>query len=142
MKKPIKKEKVVKKPKEDSKTDVIYVRYLLEDMEAVTELIPSDEKEELKDVDIYFNNYLTKNLTFTINNELVKHTYIGKEYEGDLVYFYLEIAVKENPTSLEVFNTILLTYFEQQQNVVKFKNGSKRQSKILSKNSNKALLNF
>ena len=50
MKKPIKKEKVVKKPKEDSKTDVIYVRYLLEDMEAVTELIPSDEKEELKDV--------------------------------------------------------------------------------------------
>ena len=99
-------------------------------------------KEELKDVDIYFNNYLTKNLTFTINNELVKHTYIGKEYEGDLVYFYLEIAVKENPTSLEVFNTILLTYFEQQQNVVKFKNGSKRQSKILSKNTNKALLNF
>jgi hypothetical protein len=50
MKKPIKKEKVVKKPKEDSKTDVIYVRYLLEDMEAVTELIPTDEKEELKGV--------------------------------------------------------------------------------------------
>ena len=99
-------------------------------------------KDELKNTDIYFNNYLTKNLTFTINNELVKHTYIGKEYEGDLVYFYLEIVVKENPTSLEVFNTILLTYFEQQQNVVKFKNGSKRQSKILSKNTNKALLNF
>lgn len=99
-------------------------------------------KDELKDVDIYFNNYLTKNLTFTINNEFVNYTYIGKEYEGDLVYFYLEIPVKENPISLEVFNTILLTYFEQQQNIVKFKNGSKRQSKILSKNTNKALLNF
>ena len=45
-------------------------------------------KDELKDVDIYFNNYLTKNLTFTINNEFVNYTYIGKEYEGDLVYFY------------------------------------------------------
>ncbi len=99
-------------------------------------------KDELKDVDIYFNNYLTKNLTFTINNEFVNYTYIGKEYEGDLVYFYLEIPVKENPISLEVFNTILLTYFKQQQNIVKFKNGSKRQSKILSKNTNKALLNF
>ena len=99
-------------------------------------------KDEIKNTDIYFNNYLTKNLTFTINNELVKHTYIGKEYEGDLVYFYLEIAVKENPISLEVSNTILLTYFDQQQNIVKFKNGSKRQSKILSKNTNKALLNF
>ena len=99
-------------------------------------------KDELKDADVYFHNYLTKNLTFTIDNDIVTHNYIGKEYEGDLVYFYLEIAVKENPTSLEVFNTILLTYFEQQQNVVKFKNGSKRQSKILSKNTNKALLNF
>ena len=99
-------------------------------------------KDELKDADVYFHNYLTKNLTFTIDNDIVTHNYIGKEYEGDLVYFYLEIAVKENPTSLEVFNTILLTYFEQQQNIVKFKNDSKRQSKILSKNTNKALLNF
>ena len=92
-------------------------------------------KDELKDADVYFNNYLTKNLTFTIDNQIVTHNYIGKEYEGDLVYFYLEIAVKENPKSLEVFNTILLTYFEQQRNIVKFKNDSKRQSKILSKNT-------
>ena len=99
-------------------------------------------KDELKDADVYFHNYLTKNLTFTIDNDIVTHNYIGKEYEGDLVYFYLEIAVKENPKYLEVFNTILLTYFEQQQNIVKFKNGSKRQSKILSKNTTKALLNF
>jgi hypothetical protein len=99
-------------------------------------------KDELKDADVYFHNYLTKNLTFTIDNDIVTHNYIGKEYEGDLVYFYLEIAVKENPKYLEVFNTILLTYFEQQQNIVKFKNDSKRQSKILSKNTNKALLNF
>ena len=99
-------------------------------------------KDELKDADVYFNNYLTKKLIFTINNKIVTYNYIGKEYEGDLVYFYLEIAVKENPISLEVSNTILLTYFDQQQNIVKFKNGSERQSKILSKNTNKALLNF
>ena len=99
-------------------------------------------KDELKDADVYFHKYLTKNLTFTIDNDIVTHNYIGKEYEGDLVYFYLEIAVKENPISLEVSNTILLTYFDQQQNIVKFKKGSKRQSKILSKNTNKALLNF
>ena len=96
----------------------------------------------MKDADVYFNNYLTKKLIFTINNKIVTYNYIGKEYEGDLVYFYLEIAVKENPISLEVSNTILLTYFDQQQNIVKFKNGSKRQSIILSKNTNKALLNF
>ncbi len=52
MKKPVIKEKIVKKPKEDNKTDVIYVRYLLEDMGAVAELIPSDEKERLNEATI------------------------------------------------------------------------------------------
>ena len=85
---------------------------------------------------------MRKNLSFLVNNKPVKYNFIGKEYEGDLVYFYIESAVIENPSSLQVSNTILLTYFEQQQNVIKFKNGSERQSKILSKNTTKALLNF
>ena len=99
-------------------------------------------KQELEDVDTYFERYLQKNLSFLVNNKLVKYNFIGKEYEGDLVYFYIESAVKDNPLSLKVINTILIANFEQQQNVIKFKNGSKRQSKILSKNIYKALLNF
>ena len=99
-------------------------------------------KQELEDVDSYFQKYLRKNLRFLVNKELVNYNFIGKEYEGDLVYFYLEVNVSDSPVSLEVYNTILVTYFEQQQNIIKFKNGSERQSKILSKNTNKALLNF
>ena len=99
-------------------------------------------KQELEDVDSYFQKYLRKNLRFLVNKELVNYNFIGKEYEGDLVYFYLEVNVSNSPVSLEVYNTILVTYFEQQQNIIKFKNGSERQSKILSKNTNKALLKF
>ena len=86
----------------------------------------------------YFNHIIK----FFINNKPVQYNFIGKEYEGDLVYFYLEIELKEDPLSLKVINTLLFDYFEQQQNVIKFKNGSKRQSKILSIDTNKALLNF
>ena len=99
-------------------------------------------KQELEDVDIYFEKYLRKKLSFLVNDKLIEYNFIGKEYEGDLVYFYIESTAIENPLSLKVTNTILFNYFEQQQNVIKFKNGSKRQSKILSKNTNKALLNF
>lgn len=99
-------------------------------------------KQELEDVDIYFEKYLRKNLSFLVNNKPVEYNFIGKEYEGDLVYFYIESSTIENPVTLQINNTILFAYFEQQQNVIKFKNGSKRQSKILSKNINKALLNF
>jgi len=99
-------------------------------------------KEELKGVDEYFKKYLRNNLKFFITNKPIQYNFIGKEYEGDLVYFYLEIELKEDPLSLKVINTLLFDYFEQQQNVIKFKNGSKRQSKILSIDTNKALLNF
>ena len=69
-------------------------------------------KQELEDVDSYFQKYLRKNLRFLVNKELVNYNFIGKEYEGDLVYFYLEVNVSDSPVSLEVYNTILVTYFE------------------------------
>jgi hypothetical protein len=99
-------------------------------------------KQELKDADEYFTKYLNEKLNFTVNNKPVKFKYIGKEYEGDLVYFYLEIDNIKNPTSLELSNKILLKHFDEQQNVVKMKVGKKRQSQILNKKNDKALLNF
>ena len=99
-------------------------------------------KDELKNADKYFKNYLNKNLTFKIDNKQINFDYIGKEYEGDLIYFYLEIDSVNNPNSLELSNKLLLKYFKKQQNVVKLKNGKNRQSEILTYETNKALLNF
>jgi len=132
--------------KEQNRLEVI-INVFMDDIEiAVNKEYDVDlrltTKQELEDVDIYFKKYLLKNLSFLVNDKPVEYSFIGKEYEGDLVYFYIESSVIEDPSALQVNNTILFDYFEQQQNVIKFKNGSKRQSKILSKNNNKALLNF
>ena len=132
--------------KEQNRLEVI-INVFMDDIEiAVNKEYDVDlrltTKQELEDVDIYFKKYLLKNLSFLVNDIPVEYSFIGKEYEGDLVYFYIESSVIEDPSALQVNNTILFDYFEQQQNVIKFKNGSKRQSKILSKNNNKALLNF
>ncbi len=99
-------------------------------------------KNELKNADEYFKKYLNKSLKFTVNNKALKFDYLGKEYQGDLVYFYLEIDSIYKPISLDISNKLLLKYFKEQQNIVKLKNGKKRQSKILSVNINKALLIF
>lgn len=99
-------------------------------------------KDELKNNDEYFETYLNEKLNFTVNKEKVEFNFIGKEYEGDLVYFYLEIEHVKNPTSLELENKILLKHFDEQQNVVKMKVGKKRRSQILNKENDKALLNF
>ena len=132
--------------KEQNRLEVI-INVFMDDIEiAVNKEYDVDlrltTKQELEDVDIYFKKYLLKNLSFLVNDKPVEYSFIVKEYEGDLVYFYIESSVIEDPSALQVNNTILFDYFEQQQNVIKFKNGSKRQSKILSKNNNKALLNF
>jgi len=99
-------------------------------------------KNELKDAEVYFEKYLREKLNFSVNKNNVDFKYLGKEYEGDLVYFYLEVSDIKNPTSLELSNKLLLDHFEEQQNVVKMKVGKKRRSKILNKKNDKALLNF
>jgi len=99
-------------------------------------------KLELENSDDYFSKYLQEKLHFKIEEKELEFNYLGKEYEGDLVYFYLEIPNVENPQPLEIHNQILLQYFEDQQNVVKLKVGKKRKSKILNKENDKALLKF
>jgi hypothetical protein len=85
---------------------------------------------------------LNETLKFKLQDTEVSYTYLGQEYEGDLVYFYLEIPKVSNPQSIEIYNTILVKYFEDQQNVVKMKVGKKRRSEILNKSNDKALLKF
>ena len=99
-------------------------------------------KNELKDADVYFATYLKDKLKFRIEDKELSFTYLGKEYEGDLVYFYLEINDVKTPQSLEIENTILCQYFKDQQNIVKLKVGEKKKSKILDKTNDKALLKF
>lgn len=99
-------------------------------------------KDELKNADEYFEKYLQEKLKFKVADQEVNFNYLGKEYEGDLVFFYLEIEQIETPSPLELSNKILLKHFEDQQNVVKMKIGKKRRSKILNKKNDKALLKF
>ena len=99
-------------------------------------------KKELKDNDIYFEKYLKKKLFFKVNNTTKEFNYIGKEYDGDLVYFYLEIENVESLNSLEIVNKVLTTHFPKQENLIKTKVHKKHKSILLSAENDKALLKF
>lgn len=90
-------------------------------------------KRELKNNDVYFEKYLKEKLQFKIDNNLKDFNYIGKEYEADLVLFYLEIENIESVKTIEVINKILIKHFPDQQNLIKTKVGSKNKSVILTK---------
>lgn len=97
-------------------------------------------KKELKNNDKFFKEYLEEKLHFKVNNNNKTFNYIGKEYDGDLVFFYLEIENIKEVSSVEIYNTILLDTFEDQQNLVKLKANNKNKSVLLDRKKDKDLL--
>ena len=99
-------------------------------------------KNELVNADSYFKKYLKEHVKIIVDNKNRELNFLGKEYEGDIVYFYLEINNILKPRSFEITNRLLLKYFKDQQNIVKAKIESRSRSKILNKNNKIALINF
>lgn len=98
--------------------------------------------KELKNVDDYIKKYIEDHFKVTINNQVKTYTFIGKEYEADIVYFYLEITNIKTLNSIEIENSILTQHFEDQKNLIKVKINNNRKSLFLSKENNNGLLKF
>jgi len=101
-----------------------------------------DTNKELENNDFYFEQYLKEKLHFKINTIAKEINYIGKEYDGDLVYFYLEIEDIKEVNSIEITNKILTQRFPQQQNLIKSKVGKKHKSILLNAENDKGLLKY
>jgi len=99
-------------------------------------------KKELPNNDGYFEKYLREKLDFKVNGIPKNFNYIGKEYDGDLVYFYLEIENIDAVNYINIQNNILTKHFPKQQNLIKSKVGTKHKSVLLSKDENSAKLEY
>ena len=101
-----------------------------------------DTKQEIDSIDFYFKNYLHQHFQITINDSINKYNYIGKEYEDNIVHFYLETPNIQHLNSIQIINTSLFQSFENQQNIVKIKANNINKTFYLTKNNDKGLLNF
>jgi len=101
-----------------------------------------DTENEIENVDDYYEKYLNKHFKISINNELKPFEFIGKEYDDDIVRFYLEIPDIKKIKSISVKNTSLFQYFEDQQNIIKVYANNKHKTFYLNRKNDKGLLNF
>lgn len=99
-------------------------------------------KNEVKNLNDYYYKYIQKHFKISINNQEKKYKFVGKEYDGDIVFFYLEVENISEVTSIGINNTILVKEFSDQKNLVKAKVNGKRKSMFLTKGNDKGLLNF
>jgi hypothetical protein len=133
--------------KEETKSIQIIINVFMDDIENALNKennidLQLTTKKELKNNDIYFEQYLRSTLQFKIDTIAKDFKYIGKEYDGDLVYFYLEIENISKVSSIEITNKILLNHFSNQQNLVKSKVGTKNKSVLLTKNNYNEILTY
>ncbi|AUC15170.1 hypothetical protein BTO06_08470 [Tenacibaculum sp. SZ-18] len=98
--------------------------------------------KEIANADGYLFNYLQENFILKINDSKVDFNFVGKEYEGNIVYFYLEVENVTKINSLHIENNVLIAHFPDQQNLIKVKINNTKKSLFLTKENNKGLLNY
>ncbi|QTD38336.1 hypothetical protein JL193_03285 [Polaribacter batillariae] len=135
------------KYKSEAKSLQIIINVFMDDIETALNKdynidLQLTSKKELKNNDVYFEKYLKDKLEFKVDNKIRKFNYIGKEYEGDLVFFYLEIENIAKVSKIEISNKILIHHFPEQQNLIKSKVGNKHKSVLLSKEETHATLTY
>ncbi|WP_250433036.1 DUF6702 family protein [Hanstruepera flava] len=99
-------------------------------------------EDESSKVDFYTERYLKEKVKIKINGKEAVMTFIGKEYEADIMYCYLEIESVSSIQSFEISNQVLFDLYSEQQNIVRTKINGKNKSFILIKENDKGLLNF
>lgn len=125
----------------------IVTRVFIDDFEKMlreryNENITLDIGKDETQIDVYIKKYLKSKLLITINDVSKEFKFLGKEYEDDIVYFYLEIEKIPEINSFQIVNQVLFDVFEDQQNLVKTKINSKRKSFMLISQNDKGVLNF
>lgn len=99
-------------------------------------------KKEKKDSEYFIAKYLKTKFRFWVDNQAKQVTYIGREYEDDMIKIYLELPeiTNLNGSTIHLRNEVLFDMFPEQQNIIHFKGMKSKKSYIFTKEIDKALL--
>jgi Domain of unknown function (DUF6702) len=125
----------------------IITRIFVDDLEALLrerydKNITLEDSEDETQIDFYIDKYLKEKIQIHINDKQEDFIFIGKEYEEDIVYCYLEITNVKGINSFEISNQVFFDLYEEQQNIIKAKINSKNKSFMLTSNNTSRVLNF
>jgi hypothetical protein len=131
----------------EKETVQITMRFFIDDIEkTLNTRFKKDFKlatsEEYIDTDKFLNLYIHQKFEYKINDQSVKYTFLGKEYDNDIVFFYLESTDIKNIKTIEVENKMLLELFEEQQNFIKLYINDQIKTMVLMRENDKEMLKY
>jgi len=93
-------------------------------------------------IDQYVKKYLLEKIDISINGQAKAISFIGKKYDDDIMYCYLEIENIASMKSFEIKNKVLFDLFDDQKNIVRTNINDKNKTFVLIPEKDKGLLNF
>jgi hypothetical protein len=102
-------------------------------------LTKNGDSEKVTD---FIKKYLDQKMEVELDGKPYKLNYIGKEYENDLLLFYLEIPDVPEFKKIGIKNAILIDMFSEQKNLVHVEYKGETKSLILTNGKDEDLLNF
>lgn len=104
-------------------------------------IILGDEKETSEDVKL-LKDYLIKNFSIKVNGQLSPINFLSKEIEGDEIVCYSNIKGVSKINSLEIYNTVLIQYFSDQQNRINVTVSGEKKSFLLTSSITSKVLKY
>ncbi|HSI70252.1 MAG TPA: DUF6702 family protein [Gillisia sp.] len=122
-------------------------RVFIDDFENVLNLrygrdLTLDPQTETAGAEEFIKKYLEQKMHIEVNGKTTGINYLGKEYENDMLVFYLEVPKVKNVRNVLVKNTVLMDMFEEQKNLVHVKVKGKTKSMVLVTGREENTLNF
>ena len=100
------------------------------------------KKVETPGVDTHIEKYLSQRFAVEVDGKPLKMKFLGKEYENDMILFYIEIPNVKEMKRIQVKNTLLLDMFDEQKNLIHVEYKGKTKSLILAEGREADVLNF
>ena len=121
--------------KSETKTVEIISQVFTDDLESVLKLkyqeLALDPDSDQERINVLIANYFKQNLQFSSKGELLDYVFLGKEYKNEIAKCYIELQLAEVPETIELYNGLFLSLFNDQQNIIHFKNADQRKSYLL-----------
>jgi len=92
--------------------------------------------------DKWVTDYITKHLSFKADDKAVSFSYLGYEKEDEAIYSYFQVDNIASVRKVEISNSLLHDFSDQQINIIHCTVGGKRQSTKLDYPKTEASFNF
>ena len=126
--------------KSEKKSIQITTQLFIDDIERLLQQdnpgVRLDPDSDSKYINTILEAVLNKVFRIQMDQEFINFEFIGREYKYDILQCYMEIEVLSPPETISIKNTIFFNLFEDQQNIIHFKNGNIRKSFLLHHENN------